>query len=219
MTKLFFIFLFALILASCNHLAYRSPESGYGSQRAMEGQVRYQSQPQEMGQRYDPQVEKAAYELGLNPNQGLSGADFVLVQDRIKLRDLERRLGSFKEREQYSRVLPWLSTDKEKIDLLSIPSLEGRQAWINRKQVWNRAKDPDPNTKVLIDSQDIAVGMPQTYVKKSWGEPIAVEVSGNPIYKNERWKYVRQVSSPEGYRREVRYVYFEGGKVVGWETN
>lgn len=72
--------------------------------------------------------------------------------------------------------------------------------------------------KSLIETQDIAVGMPQDYVKRSWGDPMSVEVSGNPIYKNERWKYQKFVSAPEGYRKETRYVYFEGGRVVGWET-
>lgn len=213
------LFIISGFISGCHHLAYRSPESGYGSQRALERQIHYQTAEQTSQHRYDPLIEKAAYELGFNPSQGLSGGEYSQVQDRVKLRDLERRLGSHKEREQYSRVLPWLTTDREKIDLLSIPSLEGRQAWINRKQIWNRAKEPDATTKSLIESQDIALGMPQNYVKKSWGEPQAVEVSGNPVYKNERWKYVRQVASPEGFRRETRYVYFEGGKVVGWETN
>jgi hypothetical protein len=60
--------------------------------------------------------------------------------------------------------------------------------------------------------------MPQDYVRRSWGEPVNVEISGNPIYKNERWKYQRQVSTAQGFRKETRFVYFEGGRVVGWET-
>lgn len=60
--------------------------------------------------------------------------------------------------------------------------------------------------------------MPAEYVKKSWGEPVNIEVSGNPIYRNERWQYNKQVATPQGYKQEKRYVYFEGGRVVGWET-
>jgi len=29
---------------------------------------------------------------------------------------------------------------------------------------------------------------------------------------------LRYVATPDGYRSEKRYVYFESGKVVGWET-
>ena len=131
---------------------------------------------------------------------------------------MERSLSSKKEREQYSKILPWLKNDEEKISFLSIPSIEGRQQWINRNNIWGRSQAPQEEMKELIETQDIAVGMPQDYVRRSWGEPLSVEVSGNPIYKNERWKYQRQVSTSQGFRKETRYVYFEGGRVVGWET-
>jgi hypothetical protein len=113
--------------------------------------------------------------------------------------------------------LPWLKNDEEKINLLEIPSVEGRQVWINKNKIWSRAQDLKEFDDV-VESQDIAVGMPAEYVKKSWGEPVNIEVSGNPIYRNERWQYNKQVSTPQGYKQEKRYVYFEGGRVVGWET-
>jgi hypothetical protein len=131
--------------------------------------------------------------------------------------ELERTLDSQKERLQYSKVLPWLINDAEKIQILSIPSIEGRQVWINKNKIWSRAKDLK-NFDDVLESQDIAIGMPADYVKKSWGEPTDIETSGNPIYKNERWQYLRQVSTPQGYKQEKRLVYFEGGRVVGWET-
>ena len=111
-----------------------------------------------------------------------------------------------------------MKNDDEKIEFLSVPTIEGRQQWINRKNIWARAQAPQEDMKGLIEAQDIAVGMPQEYVRRSWGEPLSVEVSGNPIYKNERWKYQRFVSTSQGYRQETRFVYFEGGRVVGWET-
>ena len=54
-------------------------------------------------------------------------------------------------------------------------------------------------------------------MKKSWGLPDSVEVAGNPIYGNERWRYKRYTPSPEGYRLQSRIIYFESGKVAGWE--
>ena len=171
----------------------------------------------ELGPLSAQELQKYAYELGLDPKKELSRDDKIQIDQRKKLRTFERALDSQKERLQYSRVLPWLKSDEEKLEFLSVPSLEGRQAWINKNKIWSRAKNLKDYTDVM-ESQDVAMGMPADYVKKSWGEPENIEVSGNPIYKNERWKYLKQVSTPQGYRQEKRYVYFEGGRVVGWET-
>jgi hypothetical protein len=163
------------------------------------------------------ELEKYAYEIGLDPRKELSEEQKAQVEKRKKLRYLERSLDSQKERLQYSKVLPWLKSDDEKLDYLSIPSIEGRQSWINQNKIWSRVKDLKGFAEVM-ESQDIAIGMPSDYVKKAWGDPDNIEASGNPIYKNERWKYLKQVSTPQGYRQERRLVYFEGGRVVGWET-
>lgn len=140
------------------------------------------------------------------------------AQKRQRVHALESRLDSLREKEQYSKILPWLKNDDEKIEFLSLRGLEARQAWVNEKAVWKRAQAPDPDLKEASDSGDIAVGMAMDYVKKAWGEPQSVEVSGNPLYKNERWKYTKFVSTQDGFKQEKRFVYFEGGKVVGWET-
>lgn len=163
------------------------------------------------------EMQKFAYELGFDSKKEISEAQKLQILDRKKLRQLERSLDSQKERLQYSKVLPWLGSDAEKIEILSIPSIEGRQVWINKKKIWSRA-EALKNFDEVVDSQDIAIGMPQDYVRKSWGEPSQIESSGNPIYKNERWQYLKQVSTPQGYKQESRLVYFEGGRVVGWET-
>lgn len=205
-----FLVLVPLLATGCANLQ-RSSNSGYGSSG-----VSYSDKTDRDPVR-DKSVRQTAYELGKDPNS-LSEGDLQDIRERQKVRELERTLSSKKEKEQYSKVLPWLKNDEEKASFLSIPSLEGRQAWINKHQIWDRSQAPQTEMKDLIETQDIAVGMPQDYVKKSWGDPLSVEVSGNPIYKNERWKYQRFSSSPEGYRKETRYVYFEGGRVVGWET-
>lgn len=135
-----------------------------------------------------------------------------------RVRDLERKLDSRMEREQYAKILPWLKTEDEKIEFLTLSGVENRQQWINDKKIWQRSRTPTQEYKELIDSQDIAIGMPMDFVKKAWGEPQLIESSGNPIFKNERWKYIRHVSTAQGFKQEKRYVYFEGGRVVGWET-
>lgn len=198
-------------LAACTHWG-RSPDSGYSAQ----GPIETRTQSRDYNK--DREVRKTAYELGFDPSRSLSAEEQGRISERIQLRNLEKKLGSTKEREQYSKILPWLKSDREKIEFLSVPSLEGRQQWVNARGIWERTRLPAAEMKELIEAQDISVGMPQEYVKKSWGEPQSVDISGNPIYKNERWRYQRQISSQDGYKKETRFVYFEGGRVVGWET-
>jgi hypothetical protein len=163
------------------------------------------------------EIQKFAYELGFDPKKPLTEEQKKQIVDRKRLRELERSLDTHKERLQYSKVLPWFKNDQEKIEMLNIPSIEGRQVWINKNKIWSRAKSLKEYDEV-VESADIAMGMPAEYVKKSWGEPDNIETSGNPIYRNERWHYNKQVSTPQGYKNEKRLVYFEGGRVVGWET-
>lgn len=168
--------------------------------------------------KYPADVAQIAYELGYDPRGTLTPQEMRSVETRKKVRELERRLDSNREKEQYAKALPVMTSDQEKLDFLSIPSVEGRQAWMNKNGILSRAKSPSPEMRDAMESQDIALQMPMDFVRKAWGEPAAVEVSGNPIYRNERWKYQRYVSTPDGYRSEKRFVYFEGGKVIGWET-
>jgi hypothetical protein len=163
-------------------------------------------------------LKKYAFELGFNPDNELSDEERAQILARYKVRALERTLDSDKERQHYSKVLPYLVSDQEKADYLSNPTIEGRQAWVIRNKIWSRAKS-DKDFLEVVESQDLTLGMNQELVRKSWGEPESVEFSGNPVYKNEKWRYIRDVPSPNGYKRERRYVFFEGGRVVGWETN
>ncbi|KYG63465.1 hypothetical protein AZI85_05400 [Bdellovibrio bacteriovorus] len=201
-----------VLLSGCANFQ-RSTGSGYS-----DSTTQYSSDSRSGDSNYlDRDTRKTAYEMGKDPTS-LTSRDIEDIRNRQKVRELERALGSKKEREQYSKILPWLKNDEEKIQFLSIPSIEGRQQWINRNEIWSRSQAPQQEMRDLVETQDIAVGMPQEYVRRSWGEPLAVEVSGNPIYKNERWKYQRHVSTSSGFRQETRFVYFEGGRVVGWET-
>lgn len=202
--------LFALIpaLAACQSMQ-RSPESGYaGLTNQSAGEHRIDSN----------EAQQVAAELGHRPGQTLDSTQWRQVQERMRLRQLERGLQTRKEKEQYSKILPWFESDAEKVEYLSIPTIEGRQAWINSKDVWKRSSLSGGKFKDTIENGDITVGMAMDHVRKAWGDPLNVEVSGNPLYQNQRWAYQKFVSSPEGYRHEKRFIYFEGGKVVGWET-
>lgn len=208
---------FYLLLSGCAGL-HRSPKSGYSDYEKASSSLNYVDNRSSSGGVNDTEFRKTAYEMGFDPDGNLGFDDQESILSRMKVRQLEKRLSSKKEKEQYSRVLPWVKSDEEKVEFLNIPSLEGRQAWMIRKKIWDRSKSPDVEMRAIIEAQDIAVGMPMEHVKKSWGDPISIDVSGNPIYKNERWKYQRQVSAPDGFKKETRMVYFEGGRVVGWDT-
>lgn len=140
------------------------------------------------------------------------------LSQKMVLRHLENSLSTKKEVEQYSKVLPWFKNDKEKIDFLKLPGFEARQQWLQDNNFSSRAQEVTDSLKDLVEAQDIAVGMPESLVKKSWGEPDSVEASGNPQFRNFRWHYNRYVSTQDGYKKERKVVYFEGGKVVGWEV-
>ena len=199
------------LLSSCSTME-RSHESGYGDSG-------YKSRTD--GSREDVgsmDHKKTAYELGYNPATTLSEQQLQAIDDRRRLHLLERQLDSQKEKEQYSKILPWLKSDQERIEFLAIPTVEGRQAWIQQNEIWRRSQAPDSHVKQALQEGDISMGMAQEFVRKAWGEPQEKQTSGNPIYKNEKWRYTRYVSSSEGFRKETRQVYFEGGKVVGWET-
>ncbi len=136
---------------------------------------------------------------------------------KTRLKQLENSLSTRKETEQYSKALPWFTNDEERIEFLKLPGFEARQKWLSEKNFNSRSASVQNNMKELVEAQDIAVGMPQALVRQAWGDPDAIEVSGNPQFRNERWRYHKFSSSQDGYKPEKKTVYFEGGKVVGWE--
>lgn len=201
-----------LISTSCAQFN-RSTDSGYGARSPKV----ITSYAPTSSSGMDSETVRTAYELGLSPNN-MTPDEAKQVQQRRQVKGLERGLESRQEKDQYSKILPWFKDDEEKISFLSIPSLEGRQQWINKNNIWSRARVPANRMKDLIDAQDIAVGMPMEYVRRAWGDPVSVESSGNPIYKNARWKYIRNVPGADGFHQQKRFVYFESGRVVGWDT-
>lgn len=58
---------------------------------------------------------------------------------------------------------------------------------------------------------DVYLGMKKEEVISQWGQPDFVEVAGNPRFENERWTFRT--------KQGVSIVYFESGKVRGWQQN
>lgn len=188
---LFLLMTLASVFAGCSHFD-RSAQSGYSSQSTAKVQT----------SRSKPVVKDVAW-------------DQVQVKTRIK--QLENTIRTKKELDQYSKVLPLLKNDEERLAFLQLPDYEARARWMNQNSIPSRGQRIQDELRNIIDAQDISIGMPQNLVKKSWGDPEHIEVSGNPQFRNERWRYSKYISTPEGYKLERKVVYFEAGKVVGWE--
>lgn len=155
--------------------------------------------------------ESARNELGQLSNE-------KSIAYRQSLKRYERELEGRAEKEQYYRAKPLLKNDSERIRFLNLGSTNKRDRYLASVGIDGDNIVHPQEIQQLIDENDIAAGMTKQAVKESWGAPDEVEVAGNPMYGNEQWKYTEQVTSSDGYMTEKRVVYFEGGRVVGWQT-
>lgn len=160
---------------------------------------------------------EAREELGLPSNGYLSSYDQTRLQERMFLKKLEHRLETRAEKAQYYQVKSSLKSDQERIQFLLLGSREQKARWITSRGL-NRSDIHPDEIANTIENKDIALGMTESAVRESWGDPDLIEVAGDPVYGFKRWRYRRMVSGNGGYQRELRLVYFEGGHVVGWET-
>jgi hypothetical protein len=211
-----YILLFSfLILNSCIHLE-RNAASGYGSSNQKNAvkleESNYASQTESVPLNY-----KMMADLGITP-EALSKPEIRKKYElQLGIKSYEKYLNTDREKKQYYSSIPWFKSDEERMEFLKQPGYEARLLWMRSKGFGKRSTQLDDEAAELIEKKDIALGMSQDSVKKSWGPPDAVEIAGNPLYRNERWKYRKYISSTEGYKLQKRVIYFEGGKLVGWE--
>ncbi len=205
------LLILVLGLSACTTFE-RDPRSGYGGELSVEAPI------DEFYQDRDNQGEADARdELGFG-NRALSDAESAQLEDRLRLHRMESKLVSQRDRKQYYSIRWTLKNDRERMGFLSLPDYETKQRWLTNRGLLKQDESyPDAVAKA-IESNDIALGMSQKGVRESWGDPDLVESAGDPMYGFERWNYHRFVAGAEGYQKELRIVYFEGGRVVGWET-
>jgi hypothetical protein len=161
---------------------------------------------------------KVAQEMGYESYQKLAPFERQDVEDRIALERGERLLQSKREREQYYNFKPYLKNDRERLDFIRLGTYENRERYLQRHGLLNGTEQRSDQVADMIRKQDITVGMTKQAVRESWGDPDAIEVAGNPMYGNERWKYTQDVASADGFKTKNRVVFFEGGVVSGWES-
>lgn len=116
-----------------------------------------------------------------------------------ELRDLEAKQSkeAYAAYEKYSRHFETIS---ERIYYLRLPYHE-RYSYLESRGIVT------PST--FSFSGNVSLGMDKDQVISVLGRPQRVEIAGNPSFENERWLYAEQ-GAPS-------YVYFEGGKVEGWD--
>jgi hypothetical protein len=199
-------------LSACASLS-RSPHSGYFYD---DEESRASAEPSLYEQKEQSVETEAREELGLQ-NRPLSDDEASAVETRVHLKRAEARLSTRREKKQYYNVRSALKNDRERLYFLSLPTYEARDRWAANRGLGATDENRSEGVAKAIEANDIALGMSQKSVLESWGDPDAVETAGNPLYGYERWKYNRYVSGNEGYQKELRVVYFEGGRVVGWE--
>jgi hypothetical protein len=159
--------------------------------------------------------------LNESRDDGRDEADREKQNNPVKaaLMKAEKTLEGKREREQYFKNKPYMRNDGDRLDFLALDSFESRQRWLNSKGISPTSNRFSNEHQYLIDTNDITLGMTKQAVRESWGEPELVEVAGNPMYGNERWHYTEQASSTEGYQTQRRMVYFDAGRVSGWESH
>ena len=167
-------------------------------------------------QRQNGVEQDAREELGLL-GRPLGEDERQTMEIRIQLKRQESKIQTKREKKQYYDVRSHLKNDRERLYFLSLPTYESRERWAQQRGLGASEEAYSNEVAKTIEGNDIALGMSQKAVSESWGDPDMVEVAGNALYGYERWKYNRYISGNDGYQKESRVVYFEGGRVVGWE--
>lgn len=204
-------------LSACSLIQERSPSSGY--YRNGDEVSAYQSVDDFYRDRARKKWGQAKEELGIMKHtQELSEREAQAVRARLKLQQMEDQLDYSMEKKQYYGYKPYFKTDSERIHFLSLPNREVRERFAKARGIAAVNNQIGAESLRAIENTDVHKGMLREAVVQSWGEPDLKEVAGSDVYGNERWHYKKLVSSEEGYKQETRILYFESGRVVGWET-
>ncbi len=128
---------------------------------------------------------------------------------QAELRDLEGRQTE-EQFELYDKYRAQLGSVSEKIYFLKLPVYERKEYLLSKGLIKTEPRTYFQSEQQLAQrNNSVSLGMSKSDVMSSIGEPQRIEVAGNPSYENERWVYGRNGAS--------KYIYFESGRVEGWE--
>lgn len=126
-----------------------------------------------------------------------------------ELSSLEGKL-SDEDYEFYDKNKKYLPSISERIYYLKLSRYERRDYLTSKGADLNERKAMKPYEQMFaLRQSNIILGMSKSEVMNNWGRPARVEVAGNPTYENERWVY--------NLNGAMKYIYFESGRVGGWE--
>jgi hypothetical protein len=109
--------------------------------------------------------------------------------------------------EQYGN---FINTTSEKIYFLKLKSYEEREQYLYSLGLIKNTYIAHPQEiKTAVNSREIILGMSKSDVMSAWGRPSRVDVAGNPRQENERWSFYKN--------GQLKQVYFESGRVEGWD--
>ncbi len=215
MVKVLTLVLVIFQCVSCANLLERTGSSGYADYEGTSatGPQQYFDSKKEFESR------KAQKDIGISSSHDLSETEAIRLQNRLSLSRLEGRIQTSQEKKQYYFYKPMMKNDSERIAFLQIASIEGRDRFAQAHGLVENYNKFDDGVIKLIENNDVAVGMNPQSVRESWGDPDSIDVAGNEIYGNQAWKYTKMISSEDGYKKEKRIIFFESGKVIGWESH
>ena len=95
-------------------------------------------------------------------------------------------------------------SDEEKVEYLDTRSLRNYNSRSSREAHRGLASLQPTYSNTLNR------GMSKDEVVHSWGRPARIDIAGNPSNENERWAFYGNGG--------VRYIYFESGRVEGWNV-
>ena len=196
-------------LSSCASLLQRSENSGYAGVSYLEPAPRYNSKRSRI-------EDETREELNLYGNN-LSDKQEERLAQRMGLKEAETKKPTKKKRKMYYRFYSFFNSDRERLYFLNLPNSEAKERFLQQRGFYDKEKATSSDTAAAIESQDIILGMTPQHVLESWGDPDSKEVAGNSDYGNERWKYAKFIPDSEGFEKEIRVIYFEHGRVIGWE--
>ncbi len=197
------LILMSLSLCGCA-LFQRSPSSGYANSESRYAEVAYNN------------LEQNVYEESYE-DRNVNGLDPLSFEKRMIRIGLEKRLKGLEEKRQYQQFKSLMS-DAERAEFLNINDIYSRDRWLDENGFSTPEKRHSREVASLIEKNDIAIGMNRLAVKDSWGDPDVLEIAGNVSSGNERWKFIESIATSDGFKVQERIVYFERGKVVGWQT-
>ncbi|HTL12288.1 MAG TPA: hypothetical protein VL588_07360, partial [Bdellovibrionota bacterium] len=72
--------------------------------------------------------------------------------------------------------------------------------------------------RIPPSESEVYLGMPMEQVRTAWGDPRRIQIAGDPGFGHQRWIYETGAEAGGEGTTGTRVLYFEQGRVAGWET-